>query len=113
MTHIAKSEQDTSPCRMPKTTTGWCSLWLGASFAIPFALWLAYIGFSAPMSRPTFFSDPTHAVLIFAAAIAAIGGAAIGAFSVAMRRERSVMVFASIVLGALVLYWAVAEVVSH
>lgn len=61
------------------------------------------------MARPTFFSDPTHAVLILSAAAAAMAGGTAGAIAL-LRRDRSVAIMLSVALGAFVLYWTVAEI---
>ena len=113
MTPTTKSDQKPTFFRMPQTATGWSSLWLGTSFVVLFAMWLLYVGMTAPMSRPTFFSDPVHAVLILSAAGAAVGGAIAGLLALFTRSERSVMVMLSVVPGGFVLYWAIAEIFGH
>jgi uncharacterized integral membrane protein len=73
---------------MPRTRLGWWSIGLAATFVVLFVVWLLYVE-ATPMARPTFFSDPLHAVLILGAAAAAITGAIVGALALAARRERS------------------------
>ena len=65
------------------------------------------------MTRPTFFSDPLHAVLILGAAAAAITGAIVGALALVVKRERSLWVLLSVLLGAFVLYWTIGELAGH
>lgn len=97
---------------MPQTRLGWWSIKLAAAFLVLFVAWLLYVQ-AAPMARPTFFSDPLHAVLILAAAAAAVTGAIVGGLAVVAKRERSFVILLSVLLGAFVLYWAIAELVGH
>ena len=57
--------------------------------------------------------DPLHAFLILGAAAAAITGAIVGALALVAKRERSFLIVLSILLGAFVLYWAIAELMGH
>lgn len=77
-----------------------------------FGAWLAYIELR-PMQRPTFFSDPLHAVLLLIAAGSAILGAFVSGFSIVMRGERSILTFLSLLVGSVVLYWTIAELIGH
>ena len=97
---------------MPRTWLGWWSIGLAITFLVLFVLWLLYVQ-ATPMARPTFFSDPLHAVLILAAAAAAITGAIVGALALVAKRERSLMILLSVLLGAIVLYWTIAELMGH
>ncbi len=106
-------DRDSGIFATPRTISGRLSIWLGGSFVVLFALWLLYIDRTAPMSRPTIFSDLVHAVLILSAAAAAVGGAISGGFALVTRHERSIMVVLSVFLGAFVLYWAIAETIGH
>lgn len=97
---------------LPHTPLGQWSVRLAFAFLALFALWLLYVG-STPKERPTFFSDPLHAVLILGAAAAAIAGAFAGVLAFVMRRERSILIALSVLLGAYVLFWTVAEAFGH
>ena len=97
---------------MPQTRLGWWSIGLAIKFLALFGIWLLYVQ-ATPMARPTFFSDPLHAILILGAAAAAISGAIVGALTLVAKRERSFMILLSVLLGAVVLYWTIAELMGH
>jgi uncharacterized integral membrane protein len=97
---------------MPRTRLGWWSIGLATTFLVLFVLWLLYVQ-ATPMARPTFFSDPLHAVLILGAAAAAITGAIVGVLALVAKRERSLIILLSVLLGAFVLYWTIAELMGH
>ena len=65
---------------MPRTRLGRSSIGLAATFLGLFVLWIVYVA-ATPMARPTFFSDPLHAVLLLGAAAAAITGGIVGALA--------------------------------
>lgn len=96
----------------PRTNLGWWSVGLSLAFFVLFTAWLLYVR-ATPIHRPTFFSDPIHAILILGAAASAVVGAVAGAVSVVAGRERSVLVLFGVVLGAFVLYRTVAEIWGH
>lgn len=96
----------------PRTRLGWYSLVCAILFFLLFAVWLLYIS-STPIARPTFFSDPVHAVLILAAAASAIIGAVLGLLALLLKNERSVLVVFSVALGGLVLFSTIAEWMGH
>lgn len=98
---------------MPQTRPGWWSIGLAITFLVLFMLWLLYALYLKPIPRPTFFSDPLHAVLSLSAAVAAISGGFVGALAVGLKRERSIAVLLSVLLGALVFYWTIAEFIGH
>ncbi len=97
---------------MPRTRLGWWSIGLAATFIVLFVIWLLYVG-AMPKDRPTFFSDPLHAVLILGAAAAAITGAIVGVLAFVANRERSLIILLSVLLGAYVLSWTITELVGH
>ena len=97
---------------MPRTRLGWWSIGLAIAFLVFFVLWLLYVQ-ATPMARPTFFSDPLHAFLILGATAAAITGAIVGVVALVARRERSFTILLSVLLGAFVLSWTMAELVGH
>ena len=97
---------------MPRTRLGWSSIGLATTFLGLFVLWLLYVGATAPMDRPTFFSDPLHAVLILGAAAAAITGAIAGALALVAKRERSFIIALSVLLGSFVLYFTIGSLMD-
>jgi len=97
---------------LPRTAHGRWSIRLASTFFVFFVLWLVYVQ-ATPMARPSFFSDPLHAFLILSAAAAAIAGGIVGVIAMVAKRERSFMILLSIVVGAVVAYWTIAEVVGH
>jgi hypothetical protein len=94
---------------MPRTRLGWWSIGLAIAFLVLFPLWLFYVEYLRPIPRPTFFSDPLHAVLLLSAAVAAIIGAIVGALAIVAKRERSFTILLSVLLGAYVLYWTICQ----
>jgi hypothetical protein len=74
-----------------------------------FSTWLVYSSVRR-IPRPTFFSDPLHAVLLLTAAGSAVLGAILGSWSALFRRERSLLMFLSILIGGFVAWWAGAEI---
>lgn len=96
----------------PQTRLGQAATRLAAAFFVLFTLWLIYVGVT-PKERPTFLSDPVHAVLILAAAAAAVAGGIVGTLALVVKGERSVITVLSVLVGAFVLYWTTAELVGH
>ena len=96
---------------IPLTAMGRWSAGLSIAFLALFGVWLLYVTLR-PISRPTFFSDPVHAVLILTAAATAVAGGAFGVAAVVAQGERSFAMGGSILLGAYVLYWVVANIIS-
>lgn len=97
---------------LPRTQSGWWSITLAGAFLVLFPLWLVYVSYWRPMPRPTFFSDPVHALLILGAATAAISGGIVGALALALKRERSFTVVLSVILGAFALYLTIAWIIN-
>ena len=97
---------------LPQTRLGWWSIGCAAIFVLLFMLWLLYLK-ATPMERPTFFSDPLHAVLILGAAVSAISGAIVGTMAFLVKHERSLLPLLSIIVGGFVLYWTIAELIGH
>jgi len=96
---------------MPTTRPGWWSIRLAAAFIVLFMIWFAYVS-ATPIPRPTFFSDPLHAVLILSAAASAIAGMVAGLVAFVAARERSIITLTSVVLGGVVLFWTIAELMG-
>jgi hypothetical protein len=93
---------------MPRSRLGSWSIVLAVLFLALFAAWLLYVQ-ANPIARPTFFSDPLHACLLLGAAAAGIAGAIVGVLALVTKRERSLMILVSVLLGAFVLYWTVGS----
>lgn len=96
---------------MPRSSVGWWSVGLGFAFVVLFASWLIYVDWRR-IPRPTMFSDPLHACLLIGAAASGIGGAAAGLSALAAKRERSILILLSILLGSLVLWVTIATLVG-
>ena len=97
---------------LPCTRSGWWSVSLAIVFLVLFPIWIVYSSLLRPMPRPTFFSDPLQACLLLSAAAAAIAGGLAGLYACAFRRERSIAVILSILLGAFVVYWTIGELLG-
>ena len=93
---------------MPRTRAGWWSLGLALGFVVLFAAWLAYIKM-IPRSRPTFFSDPVHVVLLLSSVASAVSGLVVGLVTVVRGRERSLALLPAMLIGLFVLLWTLAE----
>ena len=91
---------------MPRSRLGLWSVGLAVLFLGLFVTWLLYVQ-ARPIDRPTFFSDPLHAVLYIGATVAAITGAIAGVLAFVTKRERSFLILLSILLGTVVLYWTI------
>jgi len=97
----------------PSTRLGRWSVGLAIAFFVLFLLWIVYAWFLRPIPRPTFFSDPLHALLLLSAAVAAIASGIVGAGAIVAKRERSVMVVLSALVGAFVIYWTIGEFLGN
>ena len=96
----------------PRTQKGRIAVFLGFMFFVLFVTWLSYTMIRS-IPRPTFFSDPIHAVLILGAAASAILGALFGVIATIFNRERSIMTFMTVIVGVVVSYWTLAEIFGH
>ena len=83
---------------VPRTSVGWWSVGLAVAFDDLFALW----GF-----RVT--PPPLSTLLILSAAASAIAGAIVGLLAFILKRERSVLIMLSTLIGAFVLFWTIGE----
>ena len=106
------SSRSRSLVGMPRTRLGWSSIGLATGFLGLLVAWMFYVT-STPMDRPTFFSDPVHAVILIGAAAAAVTGGVVGALAVVANRERSLTILLSVLVGAFVLWWTVSGIVGQ
>jgi hypothetical protein len=97
---------------MPRTQVGWWSMGLAVSFFVLFEVWQVYVN-ATPRPRPTFFSDPLQAFLILSTAATAITGAILGVLALVLKRERSILIVVSTLIGSFVLYWTIGELMGH
>lgn len=97
---------------LPHSRLGWWSIGLATAFIALLSIWLSYALYLRPITRPTFLSDPLHAVLLVSAAAAAITGAILGVLALVSKRERSFLILLSILLGTIVLYWTISNVIN-
>ncbi len=72
----------------------------------------AFVGLVASGQKggDTFFSNPWLSGSILLAGAAAVAAGAVGLVCILTRRERSLLLYATVVLGAVVLAWIVAEI---
>jgi hypothetical protein len=96
----------------PSTRLGGWSVGLAITFFALFYLWIVYVWLLRPLRRPTFFSDPVHAVLLLSAAAAAIISGIVGALAIVVKGERSFAVVLSVLVGAFVIYWTIGELMG-
>lgn len=96
---------------MPRSATGWWSVGLAGAFIVLFSAWWMYLG-QATTPRPEFFSDPIAAWLLIAAGAAGSGAAIVGVLALAAKRERSVLIMVSVLLGTVVLYATVGSLLG-
>ncbi len=94
---------------MPRSRPARWSLILVVVAAWLFAAFFALV-ISGQKGGDTFLSNPWLAGTISAGAIAAIGGAFTGLYSIVRERERSPAVFVTTTIGLLVLVFAILEV---
>lgn len=95
---------------MPSTHLGRVCCGLGAVAGAFFVTFFALVA-SGQRGGDTFFSNPSLATTILAAAALATVAAAVGLTAVIRQSERAVVVFTIIVLGVAVFMFGVAEVV--
>jgi hypothetical protein len=97
---------------IPRSRLGWWSISLAIAFVVLFVLWGLYVMRWRPIARPTFYSDPLSACLSLGGAAAGISGAIVGVLALAAKRERSYMILLSVLLGAFVVYLAIAKLIN-
>ena len=97
---------------LPQTTKGRFSVYLCILFFVLFAAFLFYMELR-PMERPTLFYDPLAGVLLLSTAVSGIFGGLLGGVALTDGRERSVLVFISLLVGGFVLFWTIAEIIGH
>lgn len=97
---------------LPKSTSGKWSVGLCISFFVLIGLLFALIA-SGQRGGSKFFDNLALALPGMFAALSAILAFFIGLISVVKYRERSLLTFVSIVIGAFVLYFTIGELISE
>ena len=92
----------------PSTRLGWWSIGLALGFFVFISLFVLQ-EFRPGRDRSTFFSDPVNAFTLLGAAACAITAGVTGALGIFWKRERSLLVFAALFLGALALFFTIGE----
>lgn len=93
---------------LPRTTLGRVSVWFLVVGLVSFALfWIAIA--AGQRGGETFFSNLWLTIPYLAWALASIAGGGVGVAGMVRDRERAVLVWLAVVVGALVLWWAGAE----
>ncbi len=110
--HQAGYDKNLSFIGMPRTKVGKGSMWLAVAFFVLFTAWQLYVN-NTSRPRQTFFSDLPQAILILSTAAAGITGAILGVIALVFKRERSILIILSIIIGSFVLYWTIGELMSH
>jgi len=81
-------------------------------FFVLLAIFFALIA-SGEGGGATFFSNPLMAGLLIAAGIAGVAGGVLALVAIVWKGERSLLVFAVLLLGLFVLFFAVGEIAGH
>ncbi len=93
--------------RRPVTRTGHWAVWLGVAFFVVFSLWQTWES-RYRVARPTFWAEPVPALLIIATAVSGSASGVLSGIALA-RHERSLLVFATLLVGGLVLLFSLGE----
>jgi len=64
------------------------------------------------MDRPSFFSDPLHAILLILAGLSGASSFIIGLIAVIKYKERAIPVFLTTLLGLFVILFGLGEILS-
>ncbi|MDP2685199.1 MAG: hypothetical protein Q8P20_09270 [bacterium] len=95
---------------MPKTRYGKWSVYLIGLFIIFLLIFYALIA-SGQRGGDTFFSNWALTIPILLAGICGIAGFVTGLIAILKQRERSVLVYVAVVIGALATFFATAEII--
>jgi hypothetical protein len=95
---------------LPKTRLGTWSVWLIVLFLLFFKIFQFFV-ISGQRGGETFFSNLTLAVPILLAGISGIASFFVGTAAIIKRKERSVFVFLSTVMGLFILLFCLGEVI--
>ena len=96
----------------PSTRLGQWSLVAVFVFFVLLAIFFALVA-SGEGGGATFFSNPLMAGLLIAAGIAGVAGGVLALVAIVWKGERSLLVFAVLLLGLFVLFFAVGEIAGH
>ena len=94
---------------LPISTAGKWSTWLIAAFIVLFIVFLLFVT-AGQRGGETFFSNLLLAVPALTAGISAIASLVAGIIGVARDRERSMLVYAAMVVGLCVLIFTIGEI---
>ena len=97
---------------LPASKLGWWSVGLECVFAALFMLWrgLSEAGYGG---GATFFEHPFVAAIVLAATTSAIAGGVTSVVAILRRRERSLLVFLSLLWALFVFLFALGELGGH
>ena len=98
--------------RPPRTRLGGWGLALGFAFFILMVVFFALVA-AGQRGGDTFFSNLWLTVPILLAGAAGIAGGVAAAIAIVRDGERSIFSFAGVLLGAIVIFWTVAELIGH
>jgi len=90
---------------LPRTSAGWWSLGVAAGFILLFAM-------SVFLVQVADHTGIGVALTLFPAGVAAVLAGAMGVFAIVRRSERSVIVFLPVIVGLLVAWFVIGEIVS-
>jgi hypothetical protein len=96
----------------PATPAGRWSLRLAGAFLVFLVLFFGGVA-AGQRGGETFFSNPYLAFTILAAGGAGVAAGAVAAFAIARRHERSPLLVLALLLGLVVLFFAVGETIGH
>lgn len=94
----------------PNTKLGKWSFWLIIIFFLLLVFSNIIVSIQGPIANQTFFSNPLLSVPMVLAGISAISSFVIGIISIIKKKERAISVFISSLIGLLVLWFVVGEV---
>lgn len=97
---------------LPATRLGWWSLVLEAVSWLFIGVFAALVE-AGQRGGDTFFSNPSLTSTILAAGVSGVAAGVVSALAIILRRERSLLVFLTLLLGLFVLVFRLGELVGH